>query len=133
MTKLYDHDGFCVFGTQPKATQLIVKDRLYTIVDKSNNKEMNDVQKMHVTGQIDVHAKCIDWRSVISHPLKGGNKYNDFHVKGNLKVFPSIAQQWKNQMKGRYVKPTSYSTSTDPKAVSEQEYLETIKFYSEKH
>lgn len=127
MSKLYDRDGFCVFGTGAKATQLVVKDRVYLIVDRSSRQnDLNEVQRMHLKGEHDVHAKCVDWRAVTD---KKGNSTG----KGVVKVFPSIAQQWKNQMKGRYVKPTSYNTNTDPDKVGEEEYWKTIKFYAEKH
>ena len=51
--------------------------------------------------------------------------------KGILKVFPSIAQQWKNQIKGKYVKPYTYST-VNPNKLDTDQYLTTLKSYTER-
>ena len=92
MSKLYDRDGFCVFGTQPKATTLVVNEQVYLIVDRSRNQNnLNEVQQLHMQGVLNVHDPCVHWRVVTD---KKGNATD----RGILKVFPSIAQQWKNQM-----------------------------------
>ena len=125
MNKLYDHDGFCVFGTQPAATTLVVNEQVYLIVDRSRNqKNLNDAQEMHKDGLLNVHDKCYDWRAVTD---KKGNETD----KGILKVFPSIAQQWKNQIKGKYVKPYTYST-VNPNKLDTDQYLTTLKSYTER-
>jgi hypothetical protein len=49
-----------------------------------------------------------------------------------LNVFPSIAQQWKNQMKGKYIKPKTYMTD-NPDKMGEDKYWEVLKSYLTKH
>ena len=125
MSKLYDRDGFCVFGTQPAATTLVANEQVYLIVDRRRNQDsLNEVQKMHCDGLIDVHQPNYDWRPVMDKKGKPTDK-------GMLKVFPTIAQQWKNQMKGVYITPKTFVTD-NPDRMGEDQYHEVLKSYLER-
>lgn len=98
MQKLVDKDGFVVCGCWEKATTLVVNDKLYLMVDRTENqKKLNDTQMRHKNKEISVHDP------VWYHFPKGKE-----NKRGVLKVFPSIAQQWKNFMNKKYVKPHTY-------------------------
>ena len=126
MSKLYDRDGFCVFGTQPAATTLVANEQVYLIVDRRRNQDnLNEAQQLHMEGMLNVHDPYVDWRAVTDKKGKATDK-------GMLNVFPSIAQQWKNQMKGKYIKPKTYMTD-NPDKMGEDKYWEVLKSYLERN
>ena len=98
MRKLVDRDGFVVAGCWEKATNLVVKDKVYLIVDRTHqDKNLNEVQQLHKKGELNVHDPV--W-----HHFPATKE----QPQGMLKVFPSIAQQWKNQMNKKYIKPHTH-------------------------
>ena len=98
MRKLVDREGFVVAGCWEKATTLVVKDKVYLIVDRTHqDKNLNEVQQLHSKGELNVHDPV--W-----HHFPATKEQR----QGMLKVFPSIAQQWKNQMNKKYIKPHSH-------------------------
>lgn len=127
MDKLFDCEGFLVFGAFGKAKECIAKDGTkYPFKEGfAKQSQLNEAQILHNEGIINVHDPCYDWRTNLD---KKGLKLDS----GTLRVFPSIAQQWKNQMKGVYVRPTNYITK-NPDQLSVESYERLLSDTLSKH
>tara|TARA_R110002051_G_scaffold295615_1_gene361439 strand:+ start:577 stop:951 length:375 start_codon:yes stop_codon:yes gene_type:complete len=124
MSKLYDCDGFCVHGAFKAATKCVAQDGKVYPIREGSLIALNEAQQLHLDGSINVHDKCYDWK-----PVKRSEKPTG---KGALQIFPSIAQQWKNQMKGIYTRPKTFITQ-DPNDLNSTERARILDSFLNKH
>lgn len=125
MSKLYDCDGFCVHGAFKAATECIAQDGKVYPIQEGSFIALNEAQQLHLDGLINVHDKCYDWKASLDKKDKPTGK-------GVLRIFPSIAQQWKNQMKGTYTRPKTFITQ-DPDDLNSTERARVLDSFLNKH